>query len=70
MPTVTVEAEIEVWCSCGNGLCRQSTGGDKCVTVEPCEKCLEIAKTEGYDEGYDDGYKEGYRYESGEKKFG
>jgi hypothetical protein len=52
MPKVTVEAEveIEVWCSCGEGLCRQSDGGIGRVTVEPCRSCLENARQEGYDE--------------------
>jgi len=40
MPIVNVEAEISVWCSCGKGLCGQSTGGDGLVTVDPCKECL------------------------------
>jgi len=45
--------EFEVWCSCGNGLCNQTTNVRGGVEVEPCEKCLERAKDEGYNEGYE-----------------
>ncbi len=48
--------EFEVWCSCGNGLCNQCSETRGGIAVEPCEKCIEEAKTEGYDEGYDEGY--------------
>ena len=47
MPTV----EFEVWCSCGEGLCRQTKNVRGGVEVEPCEKCLEAAREEGRDEG-------------------
>jgi len=54
MPEVSVD--ISVYCSCGEGLCGQSTSGSgrygPSVTVEPCEKCQAIK----YDEGYKDGY--------------
>lgn len=58
MPEISVE--VEVYCSCGNGLCNQSTGGTErhggsYITVQPCEKCLEREKQEGYDEGYQEG---------------
>jgi hypothetical protein len=53
------EVEFEVYCSCGEHLCNQSTGSSNkrgpAVTVEPCQKCLK----KEYDSGYDDGYKEG-----------
>lgn len=53
----TIEIEVEVWCSCGEGLCSQSrthrTG--RGVEVEPCEKCLEQARKEGFDDGYEQG---------------
>ena len=54
MPEVSIE--VEVYCSCGEGLCGQSTGGsghrgEPIITVEPCEKCKQIAHDEGYDEG-------------------
>jgi len=52
MPSFSVE--FEVYCSCGEGLCAQSEGKNgghgPSVTVEPCSKCLERAKEEGYDE--------------------
>jgi hypothetical protein len=56
------EVEFEVYCDCGVGLCLKSTGsngrGGPRVTVEPCEKCIESAKGEGYYEGFEDGCKE------------
>lgn len=57
MPAVeiTTTVEIEVCCDCGEGLCRQSEGGDNLVIVEPCRKCIEFAKDEGYDKGFNDG---------------
>ena len=57
MPDVKVE--IQVWCSCGEGLCGQSKGVFGGIHVEPCPKCLEEAKKEGFDEGYSEGYDEG-----------
>lgn len=61
MPEINVE--VEIYCSCGNGLCNQSVGGIgrrgiPFITVEPCEKCLEKARREGYDEGYSEYEKE------------
>lgn len=64
MPSFTVEAdcEFDVYCECGAGLCLQSTTSDdsrgRRLTVEPCEKCLENSKSEGYDEGYEEARKE------------
>lgn len=54
--------EVEVWCSCGNGLCNQSTTErrGKGIVVEPCPDCLEKARDEGYAKGYDNGQEEGY----------
>lgn len=52
MPEVTVD--VQVWCSCGEGLCHQSEGRAGGVIVEPCEKCLNAAKEEAYNEGYED----------------
>jgi len=56
MPEISIE--IEVWCSCGEGLCNQSTGDSgrrgPNITVEPCERCLVRARNEGYDKGYDE----------------
>jgi len=58
MPEIVVE--VEVWCSCGEGLCGNSTGCTGGIIVEPCEKCLEAARTESYDEGNEAGYNDGY----------
>ena len=56
MPSFPVE--FEVYCSCGEGLCGQSIGDNghrgPRVTVEPCPKCLEMARGEGYDKGHED----------------
>jgi len=58
----TVEVEIEVWCSCGEGLCRQTTTGrtngrgQEYFTVEPCNKCLESATEDGKKDGWNEGY--------------
>lgn len=44
---------IEVYCECGNLLSSSTTKrGD--IEVEPCEKCCEKARYDGYDEGYQD----------------
>jgi len=56
MPDINVDVNIEVWCSCGEGLCGQTRAQRGSFTVEPCEKCLENARQEGYDEGHEDGY--------------
>ena len=52
MPEITVECEV--FCSCGEGLCGQSAGGSgqygPVITVEPCQKCLDAARKEGYTE--------------------
>ncbi len=62
MPSVrdTVEIEFEVWCSCGNGLCNQTSDHrtKKGIIVEPCELCLKKSRDEGYDEGLDEGRNE------------
>lgn len=47
-----VEVDIEVWCSCGEGLCHQVSqrrGRTGNIQVEPCEKCLEAAREDGAD---------------------
>jgi len=55
MPSVMVE--FEVYCSCGNGLCGNTTEGrnghSEYITVEPCEKCLEREYEKGADAGYE-----------------
>ena len=58
-----VEVNIEIYCSCGEGICNHTVGGtdyrgNPIFTVEPCEKCLERAKEEGRDEGYNEGIKD------------
>lgn len=58
----SVEVEIEVYCSCGEGLCRQTSVGNtrgrgqQYFTVEPCQKCLEAEHDKGHRKGYDEGY--------------
>ena len=52
MPEITID--VEVWCSCGEGLCNQAdSNGATGIVVEPCEKCQKKAKEEGYDEGFE-----------------
>jgi len=53
-----LEIDLDVYCSCGNGLCRQSNIKNNTVTVEPCEKCLSDKYDRGYEEGEDEGYKQ------------
>jgi len=63
MPEVNVE--IEVYCSCGEGLCSQSTSGNTqrrnqpYITVEPCQKCLGSVEDKSYEKGYSEGVIEG-----------
>ena len=61
MPEIRVE--IEVYCTCGNGLCNQTSEGTKynrpCFTVEPCEKCLDKSYEHGYLEAIDKSQEEG-----------
>ncbi len=63
MPDVTID--VEVYCAiCGEGLCNQTESVTGPVRqqpqfrVEPCERCLEQAQTEGYDKGWAVGYEE------------
>ncbi len=57
MPEVSVE--IEVYCSCGAGLCNQTTTGETrgrgqpYFTVEACTACLEKERDEGWRAGHD-----------------
>lgn len=55
-----LKLEFEVYCSCGNGLCGNTTEGSnqhsEYITVEPCEKCIDAS----YDQGATDGYNRGY----------
>jgi len=56
MPEISIE--VEVWCSCGEGLCGQTTDAGKRgragVSVEPCGKCLGRAEQEGHDRGFEE----------------
>ncbi|MHA2065453.1 MAG: hypothetical protein ACXABY_13855 [Candidatus Thorarchaeota archaeon] len=51
---------IEVWCSCGYGLCSGVSTDKRGIHVEPCPDCLSDAKDEGFKEGYDAGDDAGY----------
>lgn len=59
--------EFEVYCECGEGLCRQSevdhTYGRKMpfLKIEPCKECLKKERAEGFDEGKEEGEAEGYK---------
>ena len=53
-----VEVEIQVWCSCGAGLCGASTGGNGGVIVEPCERCLAADPNDRFDECYEEAQNE------------
>ena len=58
MPSI----DFEVWCSCGVGLCTETkvvvTGRGVSLEIQPCEKCMEAARSEGYDDGFDKGKEE------------
>lgn len=60
MPEISVD--VEIYCSCGEGLCRQSSASNNkhsCyITVEPCQKCLDLAREDGKNEGYEERVKE------------
>lgn len=60
MPTIIIKTEIEIWCSCGKGLCEQSVGGEGFIQIDPCENCLEKAKDEGYEQGFAAGKEVGF----------
>jgi flavoprotein len=56
MPTLPME--FEVYCAtCGAGLCSNCTEGRTTnrgmpfISVDPCEKCLDAARDEGYSQG-------------------
>ena len=58
MPEISVD--IIVVCSCGNNLSSQVTVSSNykenlIFIVEPCEKCLEKARDEGYEESLAEG---------------
>lgn len=63
MPEVTVN--IEIYCDkCGAGLCNQSTfvktrvREEPSFRVQPCEKCMDEARDEGYQDGHQVGFQE------------
>lgn len=61
MPKVAVN--IEIYCSCGEGLCNQTHGGNDnrgnpSFIIDPCEKCLDEAENTGYGKGYKERSKE------------
>ena len=58
MPEMKID--VEIWCSCGEGICRNASIKNQDITLEPCEDCLKKANQEGHDEGFNVGYEEGY----------
>ena len=62
MPTFMVDVDFSVYCAkCGAGLCGNRSTDDKRMKmdVEPCDKCLENARDDGYSSGHDEGYQKG-----------
>ena len=61
MPTIKIDFEVR--CTCGEGLCNQTTVDDRHGTIRlviaPCDKCIANAKDEADGEGWKRGYKEG-----------
>ena len=58
MPEVNATITWEIWCAkCGAPLCgnvsvrRHSRFDENRFNIEPCEKCLDAARDEGYEEG-------------------
>lgn len=65
MPSINYDVDFEVFCSdCESGICsnytyRSSFGrGAHQFVAEPCEKCLNNARDEGYEKGYKEAKKE------------
>jgi len=62
------EVEFAVWCTCGRGLCGNTTTttsrGIPTIVIEPCQNCMSKTEIEGREAGFKDGsavgYKEGY----------
>lgn len=49
-------ADIEIKCNaCNTVLDGDFVAVGPCLSVDPCETCLEKEKTVGYGEGYDEG---------------
>ena len=62
MPEITFD--VELYCTkCGAGICASGTVTERrrqaCFQIDPCEKCLEHAKSDADEEGYARGYDEG-----------
>lgn len=61
---------LEVWCSCGEGLCKvtsqhRNRAGE--IAVEPCSKCIDRAEEAAHERGRKEGYEEGKKdYQSEE----
>ena len=56
MPEFETSVNIELYCgACGVGLCSNASGGKTSrrgqpfFDIDPCEKCLESTRQEGYD---------------------
>ncbi|KKK89787.1 hypothetical protein LCGC14_2729590 [marine sediment metagenome] len=55
-----ITLNVEIYCSCGEGLCNQTDGTSTrhrsapCFVVEPCTKCLEREYDRGYSKAEDD----------------
>lgn len=57
MPEIT----IEIFCdTCGAGLCGETTAHKNSFHVNPCKRCLETAREEGFEDGFKKGRKEGF----------
>lgn len=60
-----IEVNIEVYCTCGEGLCNQTEATrtrnrrEQAFIVTPCEKCIARARDKADQEGYDRGLYEG-----------
>lgn len=60
-----IEVNIEVYCTCGEGLCNQTESTrtrhrkEAAFIVTPCEKCMARARDTGDEKGYDRGFDEG-----------
>jgi flagellar biosynthesis/type III secretory pathway protein FliH len=68
---MSLELEIVNYCTCGQPLEAQYNTdlGKLVIETEPCDRCAELDREQGYEEGYDkgleageaEGYNEGYR---------
>jgi hypothetical protein len=61
LPVPEITIDVEIWCSCGAGLCRQSTvhPRGRGIIVEPCERCLKEAEKKGHEEAQEEASAEG-----------